>query len=83
MRETITINRIIHCPVISKEIAQQISAYILTDEQTVKTSEILTKYCSGETVCQQTDCQFIAGITGTVHTHPLESIYACSRTYQR
>lgn len=75
MRETITINRIIQCSFINKEVAQQISAYTLTDQGKEQTSELLTKYCSGEHACQCPDCQFITGLSGKTYTKPLESVY--------
>jgi hypothetical protein len=77
MRETITINRIIQCSFINKEVAQQISAYALTIEGNQFTSEILTKYCSGEHACQSPDCQFTIGLSGKTYTKSLESIYNC------
>lgn len=77
MRETITVNRIIQCSFIGKEVAQQISAYTLTVDGRQHTSEILTKYCSGEHVCKGQDCQFIIGVSGKDYTKSLESIYKC------
>ncbi|HEY3425308.1 MAG TPA: hypothetical protein VGL27_10970 [Negativicutes bacterium] len=77
MRETITINRIIHCSFMDKEVAQQISAYVLSDQGTERTSEILTKYCSGEYTCKSPDCQYIIGLSGKPYTKSLESIYHC------
>ena len=77
MRETVTINRIIYCSFTSKEVAQQISAYCLTGHGDQLTSEILTKYCSGEQVCKSPDCQFIIGLSGKAYTKSLESIYHC------
>lgn len=74
MRETITINRIIDCSFYGKEVAQQISAYAITPQQTDQTSEILTKYCSGEHSCGSADCQFIVGLTGKSYTKPLDNI---------
>ncbi|CUH95257.1 hypothetical protein P22_1327 [Propionispora sp. 2/2-37] len=75
MRETITINRIIQCTFINKEVAQQISAYMLTDQDKEQTSELLTKYCSGGHACHCPDCQFIIGPSGKTYTKPLEGIY--------
>ncbi len=77
MRETITINRIIQCSFTGKEVAQQISAYALTIEGKECTSEILTKYCSGEHVCKSPDCQFVIGLSGKAYTKSLESVYKC------
>ncbi|GMA97424.1 hypothetical protein [Pelosinus sp. IPA-1] len=77
MRETVTINRIIQCSFIGKEVAQQISAYTLTMQQNQITSEILTKYCSAEHACKCPDCQFIIGLSGKSYTKSLESIYTC------
>jgi len=75
MRETITINRIIDCSLIGKEVAQQISAYTLTIQEAPFTSEMLTKYCSGEQICKSPDCQFIIGVVGKSYSKPLETIY--------
>lgn len=77
MRETITINRIIQCAFTNKEVAQQISAYTLTGQGKEQTSELLTKYCSGEHACKSPDCQFIIGLPGKNYTKSLESIYSC------
>lgn len=74
MRETITVNRIILCSFINKEVAQQISAYMLAGQDTDHTSELLTKYCSGAHVCQSADCQFILGPAGKNYSKALESI---------
>lgn len=78
MRETITINRIIQCSFSGKEVAQQISAYVLTDPGDKHSNQILTKYCSGEQACKSPDCQFITGLSGKIYTKPLESIYKYS-----
>lgn len=75
MRETVTINRIIECSLLDKEVAQQISAYTLNIEDRLFTSEILTKYCSGEHTCKSPDCQFIVGVSGKSYSKPLEIIY--------
>jgi len=75
MRETITINRIIKCSLLDKEVAQQISAYTLTIQETPFTSEMLTKYCSGEQTCKSLDCQFIIGVLGKSYSKSLEIIY--------
>jgi len=75
MRETITINRIIKCSLLDKEVAQQISAYTLTIQEAPFASEILTKYCSGEQTCKSSDCQFIIGLLGKSYSKPLETIY--------
>ena len=75
MRETITINRIIRCSLLDKEVAQQISAYTLTIPETPFMDEILTKYCSGEQTCKSLDCQFIIGLSGKSYSKPLETIY--------
>jgi len=75
MRETITINRIIGCSLLDKEVAQQISAYTLTIQEAPFTSEMLTKYCSGEQTCKSPDCQFIIGLSGKSYSKPIEIIY--------
>ena len=75
MRETITINRIIKCSLIEKDIAQQISAYFVSEQGDPEVSEILTKYCSGYPACRGERCQFVIGLAGEVYTKPLESIY--------
>lgn len=77
MRETITINRIIKCAFVDKEVAQQISAYALTIEEVRHNSEILTKYCSGEHSCKSPDCQFVTGLSGKVYTKAIQTIYDC------
>ena len=76
MRETITVNRIIQCLFTESEVAQQISAYSLSEQKKSDTSEILTKYCSGYPACNSVDCQFVTGVSGKVYTKSLESIYA-------
>lgn len=75
MRETITINRIIKCSFIEKDIAQQISAYFVSEQGESEVSEILTKYCSGYPACGGERCQFVIGLSGEVYTKPLESIF--------
>lgn len=75
MRETVTINRIIGCSLLNKEVAQQISAYSNGDEKDRQSSEMLTKYCSGEQWCHSEDCQFIRGLTGENYSKPLATIY--------
>ena len=72
MRETITVNRIIKCSFIEKEVAQQISTYYLSEQGN---PEILTKYCSGYPACKGERCQFVVGLAGEVYTKSLESIY--------
>jgi len=79
MRETITVNRIIQCSLVAKEVAQQISAYYLTEDGKADASEILTKYCSGCSACKSLDCQFVIGVAGKVYTKSLESIFPSSR----
>jgi hypothetical protein len=78
MRETITINRITHCELTGKEVAQQFSAYILTKQAAQPTSELLTKYCSGESTCKSTDCQFIIGLSGKHYTKKIDNIFKYS-----
>ncbi|MCE5287143.1 MAG: hypothetical protein LLG02_15045 [Pelosinus sp.] len=75
MRETVTINRIICCNLLNKEVAQQISAYSKEDAQGKNTSEMITKYCSGEQWCHSQDCQFTNGLSGKNYTKPLDAIY--------
>lgn len=75
MRETVTINRILHCSLLNKEVAQQISAYATQDEQGKHTSEMITKYCSGEQCCHSHDCQFTIGLSGKTYTKTLAVIY--------
>lgn len=75
MRETITINRITCCSLTDKEVAQQISAYVLTKPEAKPTSELLTKYCSGESTCKSTDCQFIIGLSGKQYSKSIDSIF--------
>ena len=77
MRETITINRIIECSFINKEVAQQVSAYTITGQGNDLKSELLTKYCSGQHACNSMDCQFIIGLPGKTYTKSLESVYSC------
>jgi hypothetical protein len=74
MRETVTVNRIICCSLLNKEVAQQISAYANEDKDN-HTSELLTKYCSGEQWCHSQDCQFITGLSGKSYSKPLSTIY--------
>ena len=76
MRETITVNRIIICSFTGKEVAQQVSVYFLSERDKVDASEMLTKYCSGQPACQCEDCQFVTGLTGTVYTKSLQSVFA-------
>ncbi len=71
MRETVTLNRIGICSFTGKEVAQQLSGYCL-DEQYRQESAILTKYCSSESLCKCTDCQFIIGISGKVYTKAID-----------
>jgi len=78
MRETITVNRIIQCSYTKKEVAQQISAYYLSEQGKSDSSEILTKYCSGYSACGNADCQFLIGLAGKVYTKSLESIFVNS-----
>ena len=75
MRETITINRITCCSLTGKEVAQQFSAYVLSKQEAKPTSELLTKYCSGESTCKSTDCQFIIGVSGKKYSKSIESIF--------
>jgi hypothetical protein len=75
MRETVTVNRIISCCLLNKEVAQQISAYSNEDMQGKSTSEMITKYCSGEQWCHSEDCQFTSGLSGKCYTKSLETIY--------
>ena len=74
MRETVTVNRIIHCTFANTEVAQQISAYFLAKDGNPEAGEILTKYCSGNPACKSEDCQFVVGISGKTYTKPLEHI---------
>ena len=74
MRETITLNRIGICSFIDKEVAQQLSGYCL-NEQNRQESALLTKYCSGESSCKCTDCQFVVGISGKVYTKTIDIIF--------
>ncbi|MBU2701714.1 hypothetical protein Ga0466249_002833 [Sporomusaceae bacterium BoRhaA] len=67
MRETITLNRVGTCHFTGKEVAQQISGYCLEEEQRQE-SHVLTKYCSGESLCHSKDCQFVVGTSGKVYT---------------
>ncbi len=76
MRETITVNRIINCALIEKEVAQQISTYYIAEQGIPDASEMLTKYCSGYPACKGDKCQFVIGLSGKVYTKSLESIYA-------
>lgn len=75
MRETVTVNRIICCRLLDKEVAQQISAYSSEDTQGKNNSEMITKYCSGEQWCHSQDCQFTSGLSGKCYTKELETIY--------
>ena len=75
MRETITINRITHCTLTGKEVAQQVSAYVLSNQEAKPTSELLTKYCSGESTCKSTDCQFIIGLAGKQYSKSIDNIF--------
>ncbi|HWR38906.1 MAG TPA: hypothetical protein VN611_05370 [Patescibacteria group bacterium] len=75
MRETITINRITPCPILGREVAQQISAYAIPGEDKRTKSELLTAYCSGGDVCKTPDCQFLAGLSGKAYTKTLAGIY--------
>jgi hypothetical protein len=75
MRETITINRITCCSLTGKEVAQQLSAYVLSKQEGKPISELLTKYCSGESTCQSTDCQFIIGLSGKQYSKSIDSIF--------
>ncbi len=75
MRETITINRITRCSFTGKEVAQQVSAYILTKQEAEPASELLTKYCSGESSCKSPDCQFIIGLSGKQYSKAIDSIF--------
>lgn len=75
MRETITINRITRCSFTGKEVAQQFSAYALTRQNAEAASELLTKYCSAESTCKSTDCQFIIGLSGKHYSKPIDSIF--------
>lgn len=74
MRETITLNRVGPCSFTGKDVAQQLSGYCL-NEKNRSESALLTKYCSGESLCQCADCQFIVGTAGKVYTKPLQIIY--------
>ena len=75
MRETITINRITQCSFTGKEVAQQVSAYVLTKHEAEPASELLTKYCSGESSCKSSDCQFIIGLSGKQYSKAIDSIF--------
>lgn len=75
MRETVTINRIISCSLLEKEVAQQISAYAKEDTNKTAASEIITKYCSGEQWCHSEDCQFTSGLSGKNYSKSLAGIY--------
>ncbi|WP_371372902.1 hypothetical protein [Sporomusa aerivorans] len=75
MRETITINRITTCSLTGKEVAQQLSAYVLDKQENRPRSEILTKYCSGESACNSTDCQFIVGLAGKTYSKAIDGIF--------
>lgn len=74
MRETITVNRIIFCSYCEREVAQQISAYHLSEQGKDDVSDILTQYCSGHPACNSADCQFVAGLAGKVYTKALDGI---------
>jgi hypothetical protein len=76
MRETITMNRIIRCTLIEAEVAQQVSAYSLSEHENNDAGEILTKYCSGYPACNSVDCQLVTGMSGKVYTKSLASICA-------
>jgi len=80
VRETITINRIIQCSFIGKEVAQQISAYALSHNENHEATEIFTKYCSGQHSCASADCQIIVGLPGKIYTKPLDGILKCFNT---
>jgi hypothetical protein len=75
MRETITINRITTCSLTGKDVAQQLSAYVLAKQEGKASSEILTKYCSGESACKSTDCQFIVGLAGKKYSKAIDGIF--------
>lgn len=75
MRETVTVNRITQCSFTGKEVAQQFSAYALTAQEPQPGSELLTKYCSGESSCKSADCQFIIGLTGKKYSKAIDSIF--------
>lgn len=75
MRETITVNRITDCPLIVRQVAQQISAYSLIANDGQQRCELLTKYCSGQSICQSLDCQFTVGLQGKAYTKSFASIY--------
>jgi hypothetical protein len=72
VRETITVNRIIKCSFIEKEVAQQISTYHISEQGTPDAGEILTKYCSGYPACKGERCQFVIGLAGEVYTKSLK-----------
>ena len=74
MRETITLNRVGICAFTGKDVAQQLSGYCLNETNRLETA-LLTKYCSGESVCGNTDCQFIVGTSGQIYTKPVQIIY--------
>jgi hypothetical protein len=74
MRETITLNRVGPCSLTGKDVAQQLSGYCLNEEHRLE-SALLTNYCSGESLCGSTDCQFIVGTAGKVYTKPVQIIY--------
>ena len=76
VRETITVNGIIRCSFIEKEVAQQVSTYNVSEQGKPAASEMLTKYCSGYPACKGEQCQFVIGLSGEVYTKPLESIFA-------
>ena len=77
MGETVTINRITYCPVADREVAQQISAYTISEQKgkDKHKSELLTKQCSAQDLCQSQDCQFIIGLSGKAYTKTLTGIY--------
>ena len=74
MRETITLNRVGPCSFTGKDVAQQLSGYCLNEEHRIE-SALLTKYCSGESVCGSTDCQLIVGTSGKIYSKPVQIIY--------
>ena len=75
MRETITMNRVGLCSFTGKEVAQELSGYCLTETHRQETN-LLTKYCSGESLCGCKDCQFVVGTAGSVYTKPIEVLFA-------
>ncbi|MDU2064991.1 MAG: hypothetical protein E6713_09110 [Sporomusaceae bacterium] len=74
MRETITMNRVGRCTLTGKEVAQELSGYCLSEESHME-SALLTKYCSGESLCKSTDCQFVIGVSGKNYTKSIQILF--------